>query len=273
MLTEKEIQSYEDKLSALNLQIEKREEDKEILYCDNKEKVDLRSVFAKKAGAFLTLAIISLVVAIIGIFINYIITGISGAAFIVFLVLRSKPAKSEKELSSELAAYDNNVKKLDGEIAKIKNEMELINAVLERNRYLEQFSVYEKNHICIYVGQSDSGMLKEKPQETASRYDSVDQVKVFIDGIEYGDISEPFGAFEVTPGPHVVKIECMTQYGSKVIRTVTSKAQQVKISDGSVFIFYHWNFYWKNSYLCDALFLKTYDNVYDFLVDTHQIKK
>lgn len=271
MLTEKEVQTYKSNLFDLKDQIKEHEKEKDTLYRDNKEKVDIRDDFAKKASIFLTLSIISLIVAIIGIFINIVITVIGGALFVTFLVLRSKPLKAEKEYSAELTDYDNNVKKLDNAIAEINNKIKSINAVLERNEYEVKYSAYEKNHICVYVGSSSTF---GDPKETASCYDIVDEVKVYIDGIEYGDISKPFGAFEVTPGSHIVKIECMTtRSGSKIIHTISSKAQQVKVTDGSVFIFYHWNFSAQSDHLAQTLFLKTYDNVYDFLVDTHQIKK
>ena len=270
MLTKEQVNAYKEQQAAFNSQIDSKKLDKASLYNDNKDKVDLRDKNLKKAKACVITALIAAAVGVICFLIkNYLIAALGIALFVTFIVLRSKPAKSAKELSKELSVYDNQVKIINREISAIRTQLEPINAALARNSIEEKYAEYSKNHICVYVGQSYAA-LKDKPTERASYYEKVDQVTVYIDGIEYGDVRAPFAAFEVTPGPHVIKIECLTRFAGKVVKEVSSKSRQIKVND-SVYIFYHWNFYSSNIY--DELFFRSYDNVYDFLVDTHQLKK
>lgn len=132
---------------------------------------------------------------------------------------------------------------------------------------------YNTGYICVSVGASDSkgGLFSDaKPQETAPCYYDVDDVVVYIDGIEYGGIEKPFGAFAVAPGYHVVKIVAYKKYAGRHDKYVESKAQQVNVTGKSAFLFYHWNFYYSKHMLNDVLFSKVFDNVNAFLIHTHQ---
>lgn len=137
---------------------------------------------------------------------------------------------------------------------------------------INNYNEYASNHICVYVGASLSpGFWSSNPQEKADRYSPVRDTLVYIDGIEYGSASQPFGAFEVTPGPHVVKVKGYYNCAG-IDKWMESKAIQVKVTDKSAFMFFHWNFYRVKGKvgLEDCLFVRTYDNVIGFLLDTHQ---
>ena len=131
---------------------------------------------------------------------------------------------------------------------------------------------YNQNHICVYMGYSTSkGFFNQKVQETSDSYFDIDDVVVYIDGIEYGGSTEaPFCAFAVSPGYHVVKVVGYKKFGGRLDRYIESKAQQVNVTDKSAFLFYHWNFYSNSKGLNNELFVKTFDNVNDFLRYTHQ---
>ena len=278
MLTKEEVQKLEDQKVDLNYRISKKEDEKKLLYQENQENVDLRNAAGRKAARFTLLGIVFLILSVDAAlyFKLYYLIAFGVALLIVFLVLRKKPAAIEKDFSAGLVDYDKKVSAINVEIKNYEKEIKAIEEKLEQQRIIDRYAAYAENHICVYVGRSVSKLMSEKAQATADHYDPVEEVTVYIDGVEYGGMELPFGAFEVEPGLHTVKIDCYTNYGG-VIKHLESKAKQVKVSGGSLFLFYHWNFYWKNKVLSgnelhQELFLNIYDNVYDFLIATHQFK-
>lgn len=279
MLTTEELTSLQSKKKELNAKIEKKEEEKETLYKQNATKVDIRTKKMSQCSRLMTLAWIALIVGIVGLLffkgIAMIATPIVGVvAFVILLIMRNAPKKIVEELSRELSEYDSAVAAIDRDIADYSSKRSEIDYALDKDATEKKYAEYAENHICVYAGTSTSASLTNgKPQETANHYQALNTVTVFIDGVEYGNTSQPFAAFEVTPGNHVVKITGYYRFGGKsgVDRYVESVAQQVKTTNKSAFIFYHWNFYNTDKGLRDALYLKIYDNPFDFLKDTHQI--
>ena len=274
MLTLEERTELEQKRLEWKEAISAKESKKNELYQDNKENVDTRKKKSSACTAFMTLGVISLIVGVIGLLffdgIAFIATPIAGVVlFVLFIVLRLKPAKAVKALNAELKDYDGKVNEILGEITTIRGYISEIDYKLERDACERKWAEYNEGHICVYVGTSTNKLSDSKSHETASHYAPVYDVVVFIDGIEYGGTKKPFGAFEVTPGNHVVKIKAYYNFGG-VDKYLESKAKQVKVADKSQFIFYHWTFYNNGKGLVDDLYVKVFDNPYDFLVHTHQ---
>ena len=276
MLTPEERKELEEKQLKWQKEHSVQKEKERKLYEANKEKVDERRKKESASNALMAIGWIFLAIGVIGLLffdgIACVVAPIVGAVlFALFLVLRLKPIKAVKALTAELTEYDSKNAEITGELNTIQGHIFSIEDRLKRDACERRWAEYNEGHVCVYVGTSTSkGTISDgKPQETADHYADVADVVVYIDGIEYGGTQKPCGAFEVTPGNHVVKIVAHYNFGG-VDKYVESKATQVKISDKSAFLFYHWNFYKHGSGIAEDLYLKTFDNPYDFLVHTHQ---
>ena len=273
MLTQEEKTEMQREKKALQNSISNQESQKEQLYLQNKEKVDLRNSKSSKASTFTALMVISLIAALIGLIffdgtIKILLIAIGAVLGVAFFIFRVKPAKEVKALSSDLAEYDKTVFSINSKINKEKSRMAQIDMAFKVDQTEQQYSQYIKNHICVYVGESSS--WASEPKEKAEHYSNPRETKIYIDGIEYGSSESPFAAFEVTPGPHVVKMEGYTKFGG-VDRFVESKAIQVKVGESSAYLFFHWSFYQSNKGLADALLAYKYENIYSFLEDIHKL--
>lgn len=272
MLTNQEKEAMRAQILEHRQNISTFKSEKDKLYSENKDKVDLRSKKQTLASALFVLAMVFFG---IGLFCLLFLDDllmilppiIGGAIGVAILVIRTKPVKIIKELTASLTEYDAKVAEIDGKISSENGKIGCIEYELERDATERRYEQYLTNHICIYIGRSST--LKDKPLEKADFYSNIAESKVYVDGIEYGSVSAPFTAFEVTPGNHIVKIEGYDKVGG-VDRIIESKAQQVKVTDKSVFMFYHWCTYNSSKGTADALSLNTYDNIHSFLTDTHK---
>ncbi len=273
MLTQEELNALQAEKSKLESRINEIKSEKSKLYEENKDNVDLRNKKRSLHKMLIILGILSLIAGVVlGITALPVVGYILGIAIAVILfILSIKPQKIVREISKDLADYDNKMDELDRQVYAISSRLDSILYELKKDNIIRKYEKYAENHICVYVGMSQSrGIDNAKPQETASHYDDIYTVNVYIDGIEYGTVDAPFAAFEVTPGPHVVKIEGVHRFGGKIDKYIESSTKQVKVSPDSKFLFYHWNFYFNNG-LNQALYISEYDNVCDFLENTHQL--
>ena len=273
MLSEKEIINIRNNMDELEENIFEQESEKQKLYNDNKENVDTRKSKRTSKNISTFFGIIFLIGGIIGALslsgvIRWAVLSVAIFLTIILFVVAFKKAGEVKALSSVLKDYDDNVRNIDSSIEKFQHELDILSAAIHRNELEKKYEIYIKNHICVYVGFSDSG--REGTQQTADWYLNDLQAIVYIDGVEYGISSVPFGAFEVTPGNHVVKITAHRSPGLDISWDTESVARQVKVTEDSVYLFYHWNAYRDNKGLHFALYVKEYDNIMDFLKDTHQ---
>ncbi len=275
MVNENEIKEQLERKASLQAQIEKKEDEKKALFEANKEKLEERAAHQKRADSFQMIGIWCAIIGVIGLlfFGNMVlkillaVVGIGGC--VGMFILRSKPMAAVKTLSVDLTDCDKTEAQINTAIAQME---ESVSAIIKKQKLFEIEKKYGTGHICIYMGESFDPNSKS-PKESAYVYSEPGQVTVYIDGIEYGTTRKPFGAFEVTPGTHVVKIAAQTMFGGKdgILYSVESNARQVKVTDGSVYMFYHWSFYAPSRGIGHDLILKTYDNMYDFLSDTHNL--
>ncbi|MBQ8747905.1 MAG: hypothetical protein IJZ08_08585 [Clostridia bacterium] len=278
MLTESEIQELLEQKKSLQGKINAKEKEKKALYEANKEKLDERSAHQKKAGLFQTLGILCAIVGVIALLfvgntvlkILLAVIGIGG--FVGLFILRAGPLAQVKVLSVDLADCDQAEAQINDDIGEAEKEISNINESLEAYEMEKKYEQYTRGHICVYLGWSFDAKSKT-PKESANYYMDPLETKVYIDGIEYGSTEKPFAAFEVTPGPHVVKISAVMLFGGAngTPYRVESKAHQVKVTDKSVFMFYHWSFCPGKGFCHHDLFLKSYDNVHSFLSATHNL--
>lgn len=286
MLNEADVKVLGEEKSCLEADKQRYENDKKSLLNQNKDKIEERNALRGKESKSKILIFVGIIIVAAGVLVLDAIIGKIALAIVgiivavVGFVKKSGNSKQISSLSSELSSCDKKEKEYNDEIAKINNRINEINKSINEyeqdlkraeayKKLEEEYKEYTEGHICIGCGESSS--FGDGFSEASKFYSAVDEVIIYIDGVESGYVKHPFEAIAVTPGTHVVKIEAYHRIGGKngMDFEITSKAKQVKVTENSsVYLFYNWNF---NVKLQNTIFLRTFDNLFDYLKHIHEI--
>ena len=219
------------------LESQKNEARKPLSKLMDNEAYKVRSKYQRRRSWLIFGAILAWIAGIIFIQKTILLLVICGIVGVGLIILSQSKNKKIKEISAELAEIDLEIQKIRSAISKldeeirnnnrqikdIDKELETLYAKKKMEDYLD---LYKKGHIFIHA--AEYGDLGKSPLR---------QNRLYIDDHDYGYVNLPFAKYELSPGPHIVKIKY--SYGDYVY---TSQAVQVNVDNCSKLIAYKFTY-------------------------------
>ncbi len=204
---------------------------------------------------------------------------IFGITCIISALVLKSAIKKKKASSALLSDYTKELADIKKLIAKCDEELKGVQEYFDKDLIEEYFEPYRTGHICIFIGESpfsDNVYVygyKEPDPAEAKVIGALANNVITFDGLDCSYSRRPFAAIEAAPGTHIVQVSGNCNVPNVTTYYMDTPPEQIKMNEDSIFLFYQWvTWYSSSKGHMSKVYLRKYDNVYDFLKATHQVE-